>query len=79
MTLLAQSEVAEAREGGAGRGGSSAMPHKRNPVASVLILGCTRRVPGLLATLAAAAEQEHQRAAGSLARRVGAARRPAAG
>jgi len=53
------------REGGAGRGGSSAMPHKRNPVASVLVLGCTRRVPGLLATLAAAAEQEHQRAAGA--------------
>ena len=41
------------------------MPHKRNPVASVLIIGCTRQVPGLLATLAAAAEQEHQRAAGA--------------
>ncbi len=65
VTLLAQSEVAEVREGGAGRGGSSAMPHKRNPVAAVAILGCTRRVPGLLATLAAAAEQEHQRAAGA--------------
>jgi 3-carboxy-cis,cis-muconate cycloisomerase len=64
VTLLAQSEIAEAREGGAG-GGSSAMPHKRNPVVSVLILGCTRRVPGLLATLAAAAEQELQRAAGA--------------
>jgi 3-carboxy-cis,cis-muconate cycloisomerase len=73
VTLLAQSEVAEAREGGvdggpAGgtrRGGSSAMPHKRNPVAAIAILGCTRQVPGLLATLAAAAEQEHQRAAGA--------------
>jgi 3-carboxy-cis,cis-muconate cycloisomerase len=65
VTLLAQSEVAEVREGAAGRGGSSAMPHKRNPVAAVVILGCTRRVPGLLATLAAAAEQEHQRAAGA--------------
>jgi 3-carboxy-cis,cis-muconate cycloisomerase len=41
------------------------MPHKRNPVASVLVLGCARRAPGLLATLAAAAEQEHQRAAGA--------------
>src|SRR5262252_942431 len=48
--------------GGTRRGGSSAMPHKRNPVAAVAILGCTRQVPGLLATLAAAAEQEHQRA-----------------
>ena len=41
------------------------MPHKRNPVASIAVLGCTRQVPGLLAILAAAAEQEHQRAAGA--------------
>jgi 3-carboxy-cis,cis-muconate cycloisomerase len=70
VTLLAQSEVAEVREGGGGsggerRGGSSAMPHKQNPVAAIAILGCTRRVPGLVATLTAAAEQEYQRAAGA--------------
>jgi 3-carboxy-cis,cis-muconate cycloisomerase len=67
VTLLAQTEVAELAEGGdaPGQGGSSAMPHKRNPVVSVLILGCTRRAPGLLGTLAVAAEQEHQRAAGA--------------
>ena len=67
VALLAQTEVAELAEGGDGprRGGSSAMPHKRNPVASVLVLGCARRAPGLLATLAAAAEQELQRAAGA--------------
>jgi 3-carboxy-cis,cis-muconate cycloisomerase len=69
VTLLAQSEVAEVREGpgpgGAPRGGSSTMPHKRNPVAAVLILGCSRRAPGLLATVAAAAEQELQRGAGA--------------
>jgi 3-carboxy-cis,cis-muconate cycloisomerase len=47
------------------RGGSAAMPHKHNPVAAVAILGCTRQVPGLLATLVACAEQEHQRAAGA--------------
>jgi 3-carboxy-cis,cis-muconate cycloisomerase len=47
------------------RGGSSAMPQKQNPVAAVAILGCTKRVPGLLATVAAAAEQEYQRAAGA--------------
>ncbi|MGH3163812.1 MAG: lyase family protein, partial [Streptosporangiaceae bacterium] len=47
------------------RGGSSAMPHKHNPVASIAILGCTRQVPGLLATLIAASEQELQRAAGA--------------
>jgi 3-carboxy-cis,cis-muconate cycloisomerase len=38
---------------------------KRNPVAAIVILGCTRRAPGLLATLAACAEQEQQRAAGA--------------
>ena len=47
------------------RGGSSAMPNKHNPVASIAILGCTKQVPGLLATLVAAGEQEHQRAAGA--------------
>ncbi len=55
----------DAGGGGSRRGGSSAMPHKRNPVAAVTIIGCTRRAAGLLATLAAAAEQEHQRAAGA--------------
>ncbi len=66
VTLLAQTEVAEAHEDtGGGRGGSSAMPHKQNPVASIVILGCARQAPGLLATLAAAGEQEHQRAAGA--------------
>ncbi len=47
------------------RGGSSAMPHKHNPVAAIAILGCTKQAPGLLATLLACAEQEHQRAAGA--------------
>ena len=41
------------------------MPHKQNPVAAIAVLGCTKQVPGLLATLAGAAEQEHQRAAGA--------------
>src|SRR5215469_12414829 len=71
VTLFAQSEVGEVREGSGGsgagerRGGSSARPHKQNPGAAIAILGCTRRVPGLVATLVAAAEQEHQRAAGA--------------
>ncbi|MFI5082296.1 MAG: lyase family protein [Streptosporangiales bacterium] len=47
------------------RGGSSAMPHKRNPVASIAILGCTRQVPGLLGILVSNSEQELQRAAGA--------------
>ncbi|MFG3642836.1 3-carboxy-cis,cis-muconate cycloisomerase [Micromonospora sp. NPDC047762] len=63
--LLAQNEVGEVAEGGAGRGGSSAMPHKRNPVDSVLVTAAARRGPGLVATLFAAAVQEHERAAGA--------------
>ena len=47
------------------RGGSSAMPNKHNPVASIAILGCTKQAPGLLATLVASGEQELQRAAGA--------------
>ena len=65
VTLLAQSEVGELREGVAGRGGSSAMAHKHNPVASVSVLACSRRVPALVATLLAGMEQELQRAAGA--------------
>jgi 3-carboxy-cis,cis-muconate cycloisomerase len=74
VTLLAQTEVAEVAEGSGGpdgggaaprRGGSSAMPNKSNPVAAVAILGCAKQAPGLLATLVASAEQEHQRAAGA--------------
>jgi 3-carboxy-cis,cis-muconate cycloisomerase len=55
----------EVREGVSGRGRSSAMAHKRNPVASVSVLACTRRVPGLVATMFAAMEQELERAAGA--------------
>jgi 3-carboxy-cis,cis-muconate cycloisomerase len=65
VTLLSQQELGEVREGGEGRGGSSAMPHKRNPVASIATLACTKRVPGLVATLMACMEQEEQRAAGA--------------
>ena len=64
VTLLAQTEVAEAVEGGAG-GGSSTMPHKRNPVAAVATLACAERVPALVATMLAAMAHEHERAAGA--------------
>ncbi|HJE60740.1 MAG TPA: 3-carboxy-cis,cis-muconate cycloisomerase [Nocardiopsis listeri] len=66
VVLLAQTEVGEVtEEGGAGVGGSSTMPHKRNPVAAVSALANARQAPGLVATLLAAQIQEHQRAAGS--------------
>ena len=47
------------------RGGSSAMQHKRNPVAAVSVLACSKRVPGLVATMLASMEQEDERAAGA--------------
>jgi 3-carboxy-cis,cis-muconate cycloisomerase len=64
IVLMAQTEVAEVSEGG-GRGGSSAMPHKANPVAAISARACARRAPGLVGTLFGAMEQEHERAAGA--------------
>jgi 3-carboxy-cis,cis-muconate cycloisomerase len=63
VTLLAQTEVAEVSE--ATGGGSSAMPHKQNPVRSVLVTAAVRRVPGLVSTMLASMVQEHERAAGA--------------
>jgi 3-carboxy-cis,cis-muconate cycloisomerase len=65
VVLLAQTEVAEVWEGTPGRGGSSTLPHKRNPVAAVSALACAQQAPGLVATLLAAMPQEHERAAGA--------------
>jgi len=65
VALLMQFEVGEAAEpGGDGRGGSSSMPHKRNPTACMLALASAKRVPGLLADFVAAMVQEHERAVG---------------
>src|SRR4051794_11227324 len=65
IALLMQFEVGEAAEpGGDGRGGSSSMPHKRNPTACVLTLAAAKRVPGLLADFVSAMVQEHERAVG---------------
>jgi 3-carboxy-cis,cis-muconate cycloisomerase len=65
ISLLMQTEVAEVFEpGGEGRGGSSTMPHKRNPVASAVILAAAARIPGLVSTLLSAMVQEHERGLG---------------
>ena len=65
ISLLAQTEVAEAFEPSTdGRGGSSTMPQKRNPVGSSVVLAAALRVPGLVATVLAAMPQEHERALG---------------
>lgn len=66
ITLLAQTEVGEVTEVGEGAtGGSSTLPHKRNPVAAVSAVGCAQPTPGLVASLLAAMPQEYQRAAGA--------------
>jgi 3-carboxy-cis,cis-muconate cycloisomerase len=65
VSLLAQTEVGEAHEAAAeGRGGSSTMPHKRNPVGAAVVLAAAIRAPGLVATFLAAMPQEHERGLG---------------
>jgi 3-carboxy-cis,cis-muconate cycloisomerase len=65
VSLLMQTEVGEAAEPSApGRGGSSTLPHKRNPVASAAILSAATRVPALVSVMLAAMVQEHERGLG---------------
>lgn len=65
IALLMQTEVGEVFEpAGADRGGSTTMPHKRNPVGSVVAQAAAQRVPALVSTMLAAMVQEHERAAG---------------
>ena len=65
VSLMMQTDVAEAFEPAApGRGGSSTMPHKRNPVAAAAALAAATIAPNLAATILAAQVQEHERAVG---------------
>ena len=65
VSLLMQPEVGEAFESeGEAKGGSSAMPHKRNPVGCLAALEASQRVPGLAATLIAQLAPEHERGLG---------------
>lgn len=65
IALQSQTEVAELSEPvAAGRGGSSTMPHKRNPVACAAVLAAAVRVPPLVSTMLAAMPNEHERALG---------------
>jgi 3-carboxy-cis,cis-muconate cycloisomerase len=65
IALLAQNEVAEAFEPRLpGRGGSSAMAHKRNPTGCQVALSAALRTPGLAGTLLAGLAQEHERGLG---------------
>ncbi|MFC5993423.1 3-carboxy-cis,cis-muconate cycloisomerase [Pseudonocardia hispaniensis] len=62
VVALAATELGEVGEDAPGD--SSSMPHKRNPIAAITARACARRAPGLVGTLLAAMEHEHQRAAG---------------
>ena len=65
VSLMMQTDVAEAFEpSGEGRGGSSTMPHKRNPVAAASALAAATMAPNLAATIFAAQVGEHERSAG---------------
>jgi 3-carboxy-cis,cis-muconate cycloisomerase len=65
VSLMMQTDVAEAFEpSGEGRGGSSTMPHKRNPVSAATILAAATMAPNLAATIFAAQVQDHERSAG---------------
>jgi 3-carboxy-cis,cis-muconate cycloisomerase len=65
VSLLMQTEAAEVFEPSApGKGGSSTMPHKRNPVGAAVLIGAASRVPGLVSTMFAAMPQEHERSLG---------------
>jgi 3-carboxy-cis,cis-muconate cycloisomerase len=65
VSLLMQSEIGEVSEpAGDGRGGSSSMPHKRNPVGCLAALEAAQRAPGLAATLLAQLSPEHERGIG---------------
>ncbi len=65
VALMAQGEVAEAFEPKlAGRGGSSAMSHKRNPTGCQIAISAALRTPGLASSILSALPQEHERGLG---------------
>jgi 3-carboxy-cis,cis-muconate cycloisomerase len=65
IVLLAQTEVAEVSEAPApGKGGSSAMPHKHNPVDAIAVLAAARLALGVTPVILSAMQHEHERAAG---------------
>jgi len=65
LSLESQTEVGEIFEpAGPGRGGSSTMPHKRNPVTAAVVVAASTRIPALVSTMLAAMVQEQERGLG---------------
>jgi 3-carboxy-cis,cis-muconate cycloisomerase len=65
VLLLSQTELGEVAEGSApGKGGSSTLPHKRNPVDTVAAVAAARLALGLVPVISASLIQEHERAVG---------------
>ncbi|RJX79355.1 3-carboxy-cis,cis-muconate cycloisomerase [Pseudomonas sp. LS-2] len=65
ISLMMQTEAGEVFEpAAAGKGGSSTMPHKRNPVGAAVMIAAATRAPGLVATMLTAMPQEHERSLG---------------
>ena len=65
VALCMQTDVGELAEPTApGRGGSSTMPHKHNPIGCAVAMSAAIRVPGLVSTMLAAMPQEHERGLG---------------
>jgi 3-carboxy-cis,cis-muconate cycloisomerase len=66
LVLLAQTEVGEVAEGAApGKGGSSTLPQKRNPVDATFALASARLAAGVMPLFFTGMAQEHERAAGA--------------
>jgi 3-carboxy-cis,cis-muconate cycloisomerase len=65
LSLYAQTEIGEVSERAAdGHGGSSTLPHKKNPVGCAVVLAAAARMPGLVSSMLGAMQQEEERGLG---------------
>lgn len=66
LSMMMQTEIGEALEPAApGKGGSSTLPHKRNPVGAAVVLAAATKVPALVSMMLSAMVQEHERGFGN--------------